>query len=498
MKKNYLALARVSSEEQQREGFSLDIQEKALREWADCNNANIIRMYRVAETAHKSEKRKKFHEMLDYARDNKSKVDGLLVYKVDRAARNLKDWSALLELQDKYGIKIISITEQFDNTPAGRLNSNMLAAFSQFFSDQLSMNTKSGVDQRVQSGLFPGRAPYGYKNYRDEDGRGLVRVNTEKADNVRRIFQLYAFHNHTLDSLSEELKREGRIYRNSQPVFNRSKLHCILTDRSYLGEISHNKQWYPGKHEPLIDRPTFERVGILLGNRTYSSHESVYGSALVQCGHCERPLVCEIKTKKTGKGEKEYRYYRCSRYASADHPRHRVTEKDLDKVVLATFDRLLVTDPKVKRWIEAVIRAKANEGMKQSEQERRTIQTQIDKVEKDRDSLLRLRVNNEIDADTFMIKDGKYREQRNLLNIRLEGQGRQRSEMGDLVNKAFELSQTLKDKWVAADIAEKRLILELTCLNLTLNGVTLDITMRKPFDQLAKGLQMNIGSGGRI
>lgn len=75
--KNYLALARVSSDEQER-GFSLDIQEDALCEWAAKNSASIAKMYRVAETAHKSEKRKTFHEMLDYTRKNKGRVHGLL------------------------------------------------------------------------------------------------------------------------------------------------------------------------------------------------------------------------------------------------------------------------------------------------------------------------------------------------------------------------------------------------------------------------------------
>ncbi len=113
--KNYLALARVSSEEQEH-GFSLDIQEDALREWAAKNNASIAKMYRVAETAHKSEKRKTFHEMIDYARNNKERVHGLLFYKVDRAARNMKDWIDLVDLRDKHGIEIVCITEPFDQS----------------------------------------------------------------------------------------------------------------------------------------------------------------------------------------------------------------------------------------------------------------------------------------------------------------------------------------------------------------------------------------------
>jgi DNA invertase Pin-like site-specific DNA recombinase len=181
-------------------------------------------MYRVAETAHKSEKRKTFHEMLDYARKNRAKVHGLLFYKVDRAARNMKDWIDLVDLRDKHGIEIVCITEPFDETPAGKLNSNMLAAISQFYSDQLSQRTQAGVERRVQTGLFPGHAPYGYQNFR-EGGRGLVKVEEREADNVRRIFELYAYHNHTLEMVVETMAAEGRYYRKHRASFKRSKVH---------------------------------------------------------------------------------------------------------------------------------------------------------------------------------------------------------------------------------------------------------------------------------
>lgn len=216
MQKNFIALARVSSEEQKKEGFSLDIQEVALREWAAHNNANIIKMYSVAETGHKSEKRKVFYEMIGFARNKKNKVNSLLFYKLDRAARNMKNWAELLELHDKHGIEIICTTEHFDDSPADKLNSNMLASISQFYSDQLAVRTKAGVDRCVQCGLFPGHAPYGYENHR-ENGRGLVRVNAGEAGNVRRIFELYGFHNYTLESLSEALRKEGCIYREYSP-----------------------------------------------------------------------------------------------------------------------------------------------------------------------------------------------------------------------------------------------------------------------------------------
>ena len=184
----------------------------------------------------------------------------------------MKDWIDLVDLRDKHGIEIVCITEPFDETPAGKLNSNMLAAISQFYSDQLSQRTQAGVERRVQTGLFPGHAPYGYKNYR-EGGRGLVRIDEREAANVRRIYELYAYHSHTLEMLIDTMKAEGRYYRDHCHAFNRSKLHSILHDRSYLGEIEFRGQWHPGKHQPLIDHSLFERVIALSGKRNYFHYD---------------------------------------------------------------------------------------------------------------------------------------------------------------------------------------------------------------------------------
>jgi len=489
--KHYLALARVSSEEQEN-GFSLDIQEDTLCEWATKNNASIAKIYRVAETAHKSEKRKTFHEMLDYARNNKERVHGLLFYKVDRAARNMKDWIDLVDLRDKHGIEIVCITEPFDETPAGKLNSNMLAAISQFYSDQHSIRTAEGVERRVRTGLFSGRAPYGYKNYR-ENGRGLIRINPEQADNVRHIYNLYAFHNHSLDSLVTTLRDEGRIYSDKHPDFVRSKLYTILTDRSYIGEIQFRGNWTEGKHEPIIDFATFDRVQVLLGTKTHHRHDSVYGNGLITCGYCGRPVLCETK-RKSGR---EYQYYRCSVYHKGDHPRERINGTELDKQMLAVFDKLKIEDKKVLQWLQRVIRTKMQSEAVDNTTHARELTRQIDQINKDRYTLLTLRMHGEIEPDTYARKDGELRSLSKRLQIRLEGQSQQKTEIGETALRVLELSQHLKEKWVSADVEEKRLILEIVCLNLTFKNASLEITMRKPFDAIVEGLNLKIGAEER-
>lgn len=260
------------------------------------------------------------------------------------------------------------------------------------------------MSRRVRNGLFSGYAPYGYENYR-ENGRGLVRVNEERAANVRRAFELYGYHRHTLDSLVAKLSEEGRRFSAGQSYFNRSKLHQMLTDRSYLGEVRYRDKWYPGTHPAIVERALFERVQTLLGVKIYASHESVYGSGLVTCAHCGRPLVCEIKTKPTRDGEREHRYYRCTRYTAKGHPRDRVNEKDFDQTMLGLFRKLRVEDPKIRHWVENVIRAKANSAMQESTRHLQEVQRRAGQLDKDRNALLTL-------ADARRDHGGNLRAQR--------------------------------------------------------------------------------------
>jgi len=125
--KRYLALARVSSREQEREGFSLDVQVDALRRYAEKNQGEIAKLYRIAETASKKDERKAFREMLQYARQNAHQIDAILFYKVDRAARNLFDYVELERLESDHGIEFISVTQPTENTPAGKLQRRILA-----------------------------------------------------------------------------------------------------------------------------------------------------------------------------------------------------------------------------------------------------------------------------------------------------------------------------------------------------------------------------------
>ena len=126
------------------------------------------------------------------------------------------------------------------------------------------------------------------------------------------------------------------------------------------------------------------------------------------------------------------------------------------------------------------------------------MQRQLSLLEAQKDRLLNLRLLDEIESDTFAAKSTEMRDRAAALTLQLEALNRGHDEDGDIAVKAFELSQCLMDKWLTADYAAKRRILEIVCLNFRLDNATLCPTMRKPFDMLAKGLLVQSSRGDWI
>jgi site-specific DNA recombinase len=366
-----------------------------------------------------------------------------------------------------------------------------------FYTEQQSLDVKEGLARRVQAGLFVGKAPYGYRNVR-RDGRGMVETESQPARAVRRAFELYAYHGHTLDSLVAKLLEEGFAYTQDLVGFPRSKLHAILHDRSYLGEIPFRGNWFPGVHEQLVDQATFDRVQGLLGAKVYQSHELTYGSELLACGECGHPITGEVKTKRTKQGDQAYVYYRCSKYNQKGHARVRLNERELDQQVLRLLRSLRIEDDALRDWFREVIRSKANESHRADLEKTAELNRQLTSLRQQQDRLLNLRLMDEVNQETFASKSTELRERIARLSLEVEANDRNRAETAELAEKVFELSQTLETKWFVSNSAEKRQLLKTVCLNFSLQGASLVPTIRKPFDVLAKGLSVQLSRGDRI
>lgn len=435
--KRYVALARVSSREQEREGFSLDVQVDALTRYAERQLGSIVKLFRVAETASKSSERTVFKEMLAYAKTNADKIDGLLVYKIDRAARNLFDYVDLERLKSINGVPLIAVSQPTESTPAGRMQRRVLASMASFYTEQQSLDVREGIARRAQSGLFVGMTPYGYDNVRIE-GRSIVRVDEQAAANVRFIFNLYAYERHTLGMICNRLAADGINYLPEKPAWTRSKVHNILRDRSYIGELRYQGQWHPGKQPPIVDRSTFMRVQALLGDRVYKANDLVYAGGLIRCGHCGNLITGESVIKKaTGK---EYVYYRCTMYNQPGHPRIRLREQQIDEQIQALFARIKQPDT-VREWFARTLLEWTKDQQKSSKKTISGIERELTLLREQQDRLLNLRLLEEIDADTYAAKSTDLRDRIAVLTTQIDAADRGREEQADVALKTFEIGR---------------------------------------------------------
>ena len=298
--KNYFGYIRVSTAKQGTQGVSLQEQREAISRFADKNSFNIVTWYEERVTAAKSG-RPVFSQMLQLLRAGKA--SGVVIHKIDRSARNLKDWADLGELMDS-GTEVHIANESLDlHSRGGRLSADIQAVVAADFIRNLREETKKGYYGRLKQGLYPRPAPIGYLNV----GKGKPKaLDPIKAPLIRRAFELYSTGRYSLENLSDEMFRAG--LRNTEGRrFSGTRMSEILRNLFYSGIILIKKSGdtFPGIHKPIVPKSLFDRVQELLHGRMRRvplRNEHIF-RRLVTCSHCQHHLI--------GEKQKQFVYYRC-------------------------------------------------------------------------------------------------------------------------------------------------------------------------------------------
>ena len=484
--KKYMAWARVSSREQEREGFSLEVQEDGFREFGRQAKAVVDPIFRIAETATKTEERKAFREMIAFAKRHAHEYDGLLFYKIDRAARNLKDFVELEELESKYGLPFIAITQPVQNTPSGRMMRRTLATMAAFQTEQQSLDVREGIARRVQEGWFPSNPPYGYKAVR-RNKRSVVVTHPENSIKVKRVFHLRACEQLTVDEIVKRLFDEGLFYSDSKPKFSPTKVGNMLHDRSYLGFIKFRGQWYPGRHEALIDQATWDQVRVSFGEQVYRSHAMVYASQLIRCGFCGHIVTGEEKLKETKAGTKAYVYYRCSRYRKPGHPRIRLTEKELDAQLQSILDTIRLPNTEARMCVQAIAQARLEADHLDAAVRVEEIRRQLALIVGQREQLLNLRLAGEVDEELFARKRDELDERERILRRKMSENQQLRDRIDEMSHAASDVFEILAEEWLTIERRSRQLALVALFGGFTLEGRILVPTNGTPLELFRAG-----------
>src|SRR6266508_2840833 len=259
--KRAVIYVRVSSREQAESGYSLDAQIEACRRFVAEQGWTCVGEFVDAGESAKTADRPNFQNMLTQL-DADRGIGYVVVHKIDRFARNLDDHVAIRARFKTWGVRLVSATEGFEDTPTGRMLEGIVASIAGWYSENLGVEVKKGMYQKARSGGWPTFAPIGYKNVRVDGSRkaeSKLVIDEEVAPLIRQAFELYATGDWSLRRLHAEMTRRGLRTPKAKP-FSVSKLAETLQHDVYAGMVTWGGETHPGIHDPLISMDTFRTV----------------------------------------------------------------------------------------------------------------------------------------------------------------------------------------------------------------------------------------------
>jgi len=243
-----------------------------------------------------------------------SKIDVIVVYKVDRLTRSLADFAKLVELFDQYNVSFVSVTQQFNTTTSmGRLTLNVLLSFAQFEREVTAERIRDKIAASKRKGLWVGgMAPLGY----DTKDRKIT-VNEAEAERVRTIFRAYLKLG-SLNSLMAELRKRRiltkvRTLKTGETIggifFTRGSVAQLLRNRFYVGEITFRGEVLKGEQPAILDKALFDAVQAKLDAQTNNRNTKRMQSEALLIGRIFDDRGNRMSPSHARKGNNKYRYY---------------------------------------------------------------------------------------------------------------------------------------------------------------------------------------------
>ena len=476
--KQAVLYARVSSKEQEKGGYSVPAQLKLLRGYSDTENFKIAREFVDVETA-KETGRKGFGEMIAFLKKTPS-CRIVLVEKTDRLYRNLKDWVTLDELDLEIHFVKENVVLSKDSRSSEKFVHGIKVLMAKNYIDNLSEETRKGMVEKAEQGIWPSVAAIGYRNVAGANGKKTIEPDPETAGVISGLFTWYATGKYSLHELVKMARKAGLTQVRSKKPLGRAHIHQILRNRVYTGEFMWKGKVYSGNYEPLTSKELWEQVQEILDRKSKTKQRRAARdfafSRLISCGHCGCALVGQ-ETK--GK----YVYYHCTGY-KGKCPERLVRQEVLE----ACFTELLKAirlDREVVVWVGEALRQSHvdekkfhEEAIARLEAEYKTFQNRLDQMYLDK-------LDGRIDAQFFDRKAAEWRAEQERVRRAIrehEGANENYLESGvrllKLASRAVKLFEKQKP-------SEKRRLLNFVLSNCTWKDGQLHATFRQPFDMLA-------------
>ena len=312
---------RVSTTDQKNFGNSLNAQKSTLRRFCESNQVTVLREFEEDHSA-KNFDRPEFNRLLHFVTANRQEVDLVLVTQWDRFARNLLEALSMIQTLDKLGVEVNSSSNPIDpKDPYQFLAQVLPLAMAEGENRVKSDRVIIGMRQGLKDGRYNNKAPKGYLNTRDEEGKPLIKPDPTYAQLIIDLFEEYA-----RGQLSQNQLLKDPRFKNLN--LSKSNLSRMLSNPTYAGKVyipayrEEPEELIDGRHEALVSWQTFQKVQDHIAGRNRNKNKpSTLNASLplrghLKCPSCGSNLTGSRSRSKTGR---HYLYYHCNPRVGCKH-----------------------------------------------------------------------------------------------------------------------------------------------------------------------------------
>ena len=318
----------------------------------------------------------------------------------------------------------------FEPTPQGLFMLQIAFGQSKYYVDALRENVTRGMRQKVRNGVWPSKAPLGYLNNTKTRG---IDIDTEKAQKVKKIFELYATGNYNLRELAEWCKQVN-LKSNLERDIAISQIHKILQNIFYIGLMKYKGEIHEATHEPLISKKLFDRVQEIMREKGKPQKVRKHNFAflgLMKCG-CSAAITAEKKIKPSGR---EYVYYRCTKKKGPCLEKHFLRQEELYSQIKSFLQKVSLSSQNTEKVLTELDKEEAQA----KEQAKTTVQnfkTSFSETEKKLEKLLDVYLDKTITAEEYASRKEKLVKKKVVLLYELQARAHARTLANMIKNKS--------------------------------------------------------------
>ena len=385
--------ARVSSDRQDVD-LSIAAQLRALRDYAEKHDYLVAREYVDEAESGRIADRPQFQKMLNEASKPEAPFREILVWKFSRFTRKCEHAVAFKSMLRRRGVRVVSITEQADDTPTGKLLEAIIESVDEFYSENLAQEVTRGMREAASRGFWMTTyAPYGYKRVHVQDGaakRPKLELNPPADAVVRRVFDMVLQGKSILD-VTKTLNAEGIPTTNGKKWL-KTTIHTMLSHEAYTGTVvwgANAKDGAPpvrveDAHPAIVSKRDFQKARRLLGSRAPKkvnprrASSPYLLSGIAKCETCGKAMTAA--EAKSGK----YTYYICHsllKRGKGTCLTPRLNAKSFEKLIVNEIRENVLTESNIRDLVKLL--DEEMDGVARDQRERlQTIEEELEDVKK--------------------------------------------------------------------------------------------------------------------